>query len=275
MFRPQENLQKVVLKQMDVKMFRNQISPMAGNMCQDWIVHYPTDDEAVDDFSLNSAYSLYVISIPAERHPGYYLYNIIAVMFFLGSLGLGVFVLPYQAVQERASLLLTVLLTLIAFKFVASENIPRIQYLTWLDQYILTVFFFQAMMLVFSFYLGYLVKLCGGTNTKIWDNREVLPNGTFSGIKWPSTGRAGYNFFTDCTNVQEDEWQTQDNAFFYFSSVTWVMLHTVLMFFVRARVHFVKEQLQANDAHWEDARAPPPENVTAAPQPHKERKNLL
>jgi hypothetical protein len=25
------------------------------------------------------------------------------------------------------------------------------------------VFFFQAMMLMFSFYLGYLVKLCGGT----------------------------------------------------------------------------------------------------------------
>lgn len=117
-------------------------------MCAEWHVHYPTDSEAIDDFSLNQTYSLYIVAIPVNRHPGFYLHNIVFVMFGLGSLGLGVFIIPFKKVAERAIFVLTMLLTILAFKFVANESLPQIQYLTWLDKYLAASMSFQAIMML-------------------------------------------------------------------------------------------------------------------------------
>jgi hypothetical protein len=46
------------------------------------------DEEATDDYSLNRPYALYVVSIPIERHPGFYMYNVVALMFILHTLTL-------------------------------------------------------------------------------------------------------------------------------------------------------------------------------------------
>jgi hypothetical protein len=153
-FRPAEHKELIELKTMNQMAFRNSISPMVGNMATEWIIHYPQDEEAIDDYSLNRPYSLYVVSIPIERHPGFYMYNVVALMFILGSVGLGTFTLSVDMAHVRADLLLTLVLTLVALKLVTNERLPQITYLTWLDYYMLLTLMFQVTQLACNFYLA-------------------------------------------------------------------------------------------------------------------------
>jgi hypothetical protein len=154
-FRPAEHDALIKLKTMNQAAFRNSISPMVGNMATEWIIHYPQDEEATDDYSLNRPYSLYVVSIPIERHPGFYMYNVVALMFILGTVGLGTFTIDVEMAYVRTDLLLTLVLTLVALKLVTNERLPQITYLTWLDHYMLLTLMFQVTQLMCNFYLAF------------------------------------------------------------------------------------------------------------------------
>jgi hypothetical protein len=99
-----------------------------GIMCTEWIVHYPYDEEDTDTHSFNRPYSTHVISIPIERNPGFYLYNVVVLMFVLGTVGLGTFNMKDSETHYRADLLLTLILTLIALKLVTNENMPQVKH---------------------------------------------------------------------------------------------------------------------------------------------------
>jgi hypothetical protein len=50
------------------------------------------------------------------------------------------FILDVEAINDRANLVTMLLLTMVTFKFVISENLPRVAYLTTLDYYVLQHF---------------------------------------------------------------------------------------------------------------------------------------
>ncbi len=50
------------------------------------------------------------------------------------------FIIPSNSLADRMSVNLTLLLTAVAFKFVVSQSLPHISYLTLLDKYVLTSF---------------------------------------------------------------------------------------------------------------------------------------
>jgi hypothetical protein len=59
-------------------------------------------------------------------------------MLFICSLAFTTFTVDYRKPQNRLQLSFILLLTTITFKFVVSQTLPKIPYLTYLDKYILT-----------------------------------------------------------------------------------------------------------------------------------------
>eukprot|EP00918_Siedleckia_nematoides_P052393 GHVU01114497.1.p1 GENE.GHVU01114497.1~~GHVU01114497.1.p1 ORF type:complete len:481 (+),score=66.98 GHVU01114497.1:535-1977(+) len=77
-------------------------------------------------------------SCRASRRPGFFVWNIFLVMLFICSLAFATFTVDLRLPQNRLQLSFILLLTTITFKFVVSQTLPRISYLTYLDKYILT-----------------------------------------------------------------------------------------------------------------------------------------
>ena len=63
------------------------------------------------------------------------MYNIVGIVAMLTSLSLVVYAVSDGGLAERAGLILTLLLTTVAFKFVIADTIPNISYSTQLDVY--------------------------------------------------------------------------------------------------------------------------------------------
>lgn len=77
-------------------------------------------------------------SCRASRRPGFFIWNIFLVMLFICSLAFTTFTVDFRKPENRLQLSFILLLTTITFKFVVSQTLPRISYLTYLDKYILT-----------------------------------------------------------------------------------------------------------------------------------------
>ncbi|ESP03601.1 hypothetical protein LOTGIDRAFT_237606 [Lottia gigantea] len=80
----------------------------------------------------------------AFRKPGYFIWNILVVMFLISFMSLGTFSVDRTSHETRLSLGFTLILTTVTFKLVAARSLPMISYLTHLDIYILmsTLFLF-------------------------------------------------------------------------------------------------------------------------------------
>ena len=78
------------------------------------------------------------IACTVTRRPGFFIWNMFIIMFLICSLAFCTFVVAIDKPENRLQLSFTLVLTTIAFKFVANQTIPRISYLTFLDKYILT-----------------------------------------------------------------------------------------------------------------------------------------
>ncbi|XP_046358983.1 cys-loop ligand-gated ion channel-like isoform X1 [Haliotis rufescens] len=73
----------------------------------------------------------------AFRRPGFFIWNILCVMCLISSLSFSTFSVDQTKPQNRLQLSFTLVLTGVAFKFVATQSLPKIPYLTYLDRYIL------------------------------------------------------------------------------------------------------------------------------------------
>ena len=108
--------------------------------------------------------NLYVVDIGIERDPTYYLNNCILVVFIIVQVAVFVIAIDPSDFGTRSSLTITLLLTIVAFKFVANGFIPKVNYLTYLDKYIAMGFvalmleivenFGVAMVATYAFPLG-------------------------------------------------------------------------------------------------------------------------
>jgi hypothetical protein len=76
-----------------------------------------------------------------QRIPRFYIFQIIIPLFLIVSLGCLASTLHLSELADRLSIILTLLLTTVAFKYMVAEYIPRVPYITILDKYVTTGFF--------------------------------------------------------------------------------------------------------------------------------------
>ncbi|KXJ08495.1 ligand-gated ion channel 50 [Exaiptasia diaphana] len=88
--------------------------------------------------SSNNNYPMYHIKAFVRRKNGFYLWNVALIVFLITALSFTSFSVPISESADRLSVTLTLLLTAIAFKFVVSQSLPTISYLTLLDMYVIS-----------------------------------------------------------------------------------------------------------------------------------------
>jgi len=77
----------------------------------------------------------YLIKVPIKRHSGFYLSNTIVAMFLMLVCTASTFVIATSDFADRMSINVTSALTVVAFKLLMTEKLPRISYWTILDFY--------------------------------------------------------------------------------------------------------------------------------------------
>jgi hypothetical protein len=95
------------------------------------------------------AHKATTVTLQVKREPAYFVNNIVAIMTMLSLLGMVVFALPADSLNDRVGVILTLLLTAVAFKLVISDSIPKVGYSTLIDRFVLgnMVYLFSTVML--------------------------------------------------------------------------------------------------------------------------------
>eukprot|EP01084_Bolivina_argentea_P116679 207270_1 len=119
------------------------------------ITHFEIDNidinfEEVDYLGEGNPRDIYIYGryrIQVNRKWKGIVYRIIVWMFMLGLLSWTTFGIDYQSIGDRMGFSMTMVLTVVAFQFVISNELPKVNYLTFLDKYNLFIF-------------GYVVLIC-------------------------------------------------------------------------------------------------------------------
>lgn len=82
------------------------------------------------------------VSIRAERDPKFYFFNFYLVIYLIVLTNICLVSIDPIDAGDRNAVSLTLLLTLVAFKFVLNEGTPKVGYLTLMDKYVVTSFLF-------------------------------------------------------------------------------------------------------------------------------------
>mmetsp|Transcript_9180 Transcript_9180/g.12173 ORF Transcript_9180/g.12173 Transcript_9180/m.12173 type:complete len:645 (-) Transcript_9180:56-1990(-) len=90
--------------------------------------------------SSNKTYPLLNISMLVQRHVTYWVLNVVTPLFIITSCLFVSYATPYTEFADRCSMTLTLLLAMVAFKYVISEKLPPISYATLIDFYVLFCF---------------------------------------------------------------------------------------------------------------------------------------
>ena len=77
------------------------------------------------------------VTVLVSRLHNYYVFNIMVPMFVLTFIGMSTIAIPICDVSQRLSVNLTLLLTAVAYKFIVSQDLPHVAYLTFLDIFVL------------------------------------------------------------------------------------------------------------------------------------------
>ena len=85
-------------------------------------------------------YPVYAMRISAARRWGYYVHSIAVVLCLLVLLQVGTLLAPPTEFSDRLANTFTLLLTVVAFKIVLGERLPKCSYLTIADKYITCAF---------------------------------------------------------------------------------------------------------------------------------------
>ena len=83
-------------------------------------------------------YPVLLLSVKLQRKPQYYFFNIILQMFVIVLLGFPCLLLDAASLTDRLSIVLTMLLSAMAYKAYTSEMIPKVSYLTWIEKYLIS-----------------------------------------------------------------------------------------------------------------------------------------
>ena len=117
------------------------------------------------------------ISIIIKRNSNYYLYKIIIPVLLILLIAWSVLWIPAKQIESRLTTSIVALLALIAYNFVFQDEIPKLDMLTSLDQFILLSYLFCAIPIFMTIFLSRFVT----TNQKrayLFNRRMRLWGGT-------------------------------------------------------------------------------------------------
>lgn len=92
--------------------------------------------------TVNDIENILEIEIEIERHYEQYIFKIIIPVFLILSLAWFVLWIPTKEFETRLTTSMVALLSLIAYNFVFADDVPKLSYLTALDEYILLSYIF-------------------------------------------------------------------------------------------------------------------------------------
>lgn len=95
--------------------------------------------------------------IEVRRLFGYYIIQIIFPLFAIMLMAWTVFWIPPQTVNVRISVIITTMLTLIAYRFALANHVPKLSYLTRLDFFLLGATTMVMLVLGTMAYSAYLI----------------------------------------------------------------------------------------------------------------------
>ncbi|XP_064646448.1 cys-loop ligand-gated ion channel-like [Lineus longissimus] len=124
----------------------------------------------------NSKYKYSVIlgSCFAVRKYGFFLWNVLLIMLFICSLGLCTFSVSVVLPQNRLQLSFTLVLTIVAFKYVINQSLPKISYLTYLDIYVLVSLTMLFLICCWHSVLSQLQEFGFSESTQYWADKYGL-----------------------------------------------------------------------------------------------------
>lgn len=95
------------------------------------------------------------IVFTAHRRFTFHLWNVFFPVFLLTAMQFAVFAVDVADVADRLSVTLTLVLASVAYKYVVSQNLPNISYLTVCDLYVVGSFVFMAAVVLENAICGY------------------------------------------------------------------------------------------------------------------------
>ena len=127
--------------------------------CTNSTVHYKLKTFKIENFEvmieIKRGLSRSLHSIYITRSADFYLANIVFVMFLIVLVSASVYIIDVNDFGGRIGVLLTSILTAVAFKFVTITFVPQVPYLTTLDIYNLISFAALAVLILQSVILHY------------------------------------------------------------------------------------------------------------------------
>lgn len=116
----------------------------------DWkITGWKTDSKPFQPSSDSISVSAFKLSVSAERRVDYFIVNVIIPLLLIVAMSWVVFwIEPKESSGTKISIAATAMLTLIAYRFAIGASIPKLSYLTRLDEFILwsTVLIFATLL---------------------------------------------------------------------------------------------------------------------------------
>ena len=94
------------------------------------------------------------ICIGMTRNPKFYMTNVALIEYILVQLAIFTIAVDPSDYGTRASVNITIMLTIVAFKFVINTFLPVISYLTWLDKYIICGFVLVGCSITENFFVS-------------------------------------------------------------------------------------------------------------------------
>lgn len=126
----------------------NSTKTAISHSLEEWKVHAVRGVEKLGSKSVatENHFSNCELSIVTVRKSGFYLWKVLLIQLLVAAWSWTVFYMPPDNMSDRMSTLLTLFLAGVAFLFVVNDKLPRIPYLTIMDQVII----FSFIMLFFA-----------------------------------------------------------------------------------------------------------------------------
>lgn len=121
---------------------------------QEWM-HYPPKYSIVSDGEHTEKQQFHV-ELPVRRHFNCYIFSNYTMMCMLTTLSFFILISPADNVTDRLDLTFSLLISVIAFKFVLADKIPDVNYMTRMDVYVCTCLLFLFLIALESAILSFL-----------------------------------------------------------------------------------------------------------------------
>jgi hypothetical protein len=132
------------------------IQPDVWNLDRNLVIKYgKTLSERNDD---GVRYGTMDICMTVDRRMGFYTLNVIFPVYLLVNLSFTSFIIEPLELADRLDVTLTLLLTLVALKFVIVQYLPTTSYVTYLDKYVLCSFVFVTMVAIQNVIIYWLIS---------------------------------------------------------------------------------------------------------------------